>query len=122
MKYSAAPLLLLLFSPMVNAAAGPDARDIIRDAINHYRGLTSYSEMTMTIHRPDWERTMSMNGWSSGGKKTLVRVTAPLPTSTSRNLTLISSETTLLNLLINRKNISLSGALVIMIRIKRSKN
>jgi outer membrane lipoprotein-sorting protein len=77
MKYSAALLLLLLFSPMVNAAAGPDARDIIRDAINHYRGLTSYSEMTMTIHRPDWERTMSMNGWSSGGKKTLVRVTAP---------------------------------------------
>ena len=67
---------LLVARPAV-AASGPDARDIIRDAIDHYRGLTSYSEMTMTIHRPDWERTMSMNGWSSGGKKTLVRVTAP---------------------------------------------
>ncbi|GMR06219.1 MAG: outer membrane lipoprotein-sorting protein [Gammaproteobacteria bacterium] len=53
------------------------ARDIIRQAIDHYRGLSSYSEMTMTIHRPDWERKMSLQGWSSGGKKTLIRVTAP---------------------------------------------
>ena len=77
MRYPAALLLLSLLTPALNAEPGPDARDIIRDAINHYRGLTSYSEMTMTIHRPDWERSMSMNGWSSGGKKTLVRVTAP---------------------------------------------
>lgn len=58
-------------------AAERDARDIIEQAIDHYRGLTSYSEMTMTIHRPDWQRTMSLVGWSSGSKKTLVRVTAP---------------------------------------------
>jgi outer membrane lipoprotein-sorting protein len=77
MRYPAALLLLALLTPALNAEPGPDARDIIRDAINHYRGLTSYSEMTMTIHRPGWERTMSMNGWSSGSKKTLVRVTAP---------------------------------------------
>ena len=77
MRYPATLLLLSLLTPALNAEPVPDARDIIRDAINHYRGLTSYSEMTMTIHRPDWERSMSMNGWSSGGKKTLVRVTAP---------------------------------------------
>jgi outer membrane lipoprotein-sorting protein len=77
MRYPAALLLLSLLTTSLNAEPGPDARDIIRDAINHYRGLTSYSEMTMTIHRPGWERTMSMNGWSSGSKKTLVRVTAP---------------------------------------------
>lgn len=53
------------------------ARDIIKQAIEHYRGLSSYSEMTMTIHRPDWERKMSLQGWSSGGKKTLIRMTAP---------------------------------------------
>jgi outer membrane lipoprotein-sorting protein len=58
-------------------AAERDARTIIEQAIDHYRGLTSYSEMTMTIHRPDWQRTMSLAGWSSGNKKTLVRVTAP---------------------------------------------
>ncbi len=70
-------LCTLLLTGLAGAGTPPDARDIIRSAIDYYRGLTSYSEMTMTIHRPDWERTMSMKGWSSGGKKTLVRVTAP---------------------------------------------
>jgi len=70
-------LAALLLTQQSVAEPGIEARDIIRKAIEHFRGLTSYSEMTMTIHRPDWERTMSMNGWSSGGKKTLVRVTAP---------------------------------------------
>ena len=42
------------------ASTGPDARDIVRQAIDHWRGLSSYSEMTMVIHRPDWERSMSL--------------------------------------------------------------
>jgi len=67
----------LIFSSSVCSQSAPDARSIIEEAINHYRGLTSYTEMTMTIHRPDWQRTMSLQGWSSGGKKTLIRVTAP---------------------------------------------
>ena len=45
--------------------------------MDHWRGLTSYNEMTMIIHRPDWERRMSMKSWSSGQKHSLVRVTAP---------------------------------------------
>lgn len=45
--------MLLVVQPSA-AETGLDARDIIRDAIDHYRGLTSYSEMTMSIHRPDW--------------------------------------------------------------------
>ena len=53
------------------------AQDIIRKAMDHYRGQTSYSEMTMTIHRPDWERSMTMRGWSEGDKQTLVRVVEP---------------------------------------------
>ena len=31
----------------------------------------------MTIHRPDWERSMSMQSWTQGEKRSLVRVTAP---------------------------------------------
>lgn len=53
------------------------ASDIIRKAMDHYRGLTSYSEMTMTIHRPDWERSMTMRAWTQGDKRTLVRVIEP---------------------------------------------
>ncbi len=31
----------------------------------------------MTIHRPDWERSMSMESWTRGEKQSLIRVTAP---------------------------------------------
>lgn len=54
-----------------------DAAQLVRDAMDHWRGLTSFSEMTMTIHRPDWERSMTMKSWSKGDKLSLVRVTEP---------------------------------------------
>ena len=54
-----------------------EAKDIVRDAINHWRGTSSQGKMTMTIHRPDWERSMSMETWTRGEKQSLIRVTAP---------------------------------------------
>ncbi len=69
--------LLLLFAAQPSSAQDRDATRIVRDAINHWRGLSSYSEMTMVIHRPDWERTMSMRAWTKGEDHSLVRVTAP---------------------------------------------
>jgi outer membrane lipoprotein-sorting protein len=59
------------------AAAAQDARDIVRSAWEHWRGTSSQGEMTMTIHRPTWERSMSMRTWTRGQKHSLVRVTAP---------------------------------------------
>jgi outer membrane lipoprotein-sorting protein len=55
----------------------PGARELVRAAMDHWRGQTSYFEMTMTIHRPDWERSMSMRGWSEGDDQSLVRVVEP---------------------------------------------
>ncbi len=54
-----------------------DAAEIVKQSIDNWRGKSSYGEMTMIIHRPSWERRMSMRAWTSGPKKTLVRVTAP---------------------------------------------
>ena len=54
-----------------------NAAEIVRASIDNWRGQSSYGEMSMTIHRPTWERTMSMRSWTSGSKKSLVRVTAP---------------------------------------------
>ena len=31
----------------------------------------------MVIHRPSWQRSMSMRAWTEGDKKSMVRVTAP---------------------------------------------
>lgn len=73
-------LLTLILSNSVTACLAAeitDARSLVKAAMDHWRGLSSYSEMTMTIHRADWERTMSMRAWSKGDKLSLVRVTAP---------------------------------------------
>jgi outer membrane lipoprotein-sorting protein len=54
-----------------------DARQLVRDAIDHWRGVASYTEMRMVIHRPDWERAMTMRAWTKGDKQSLVRVIEP---------------------------------------------
>ena len=81
MNRSILVLMTCLFSPLALSAI-PDTddinpRDLIQEAMNHWRGLSSYSEMTMTIHRPDWQRSMSMQSWTKGEKTSLVRVTKP---------------------------------------------
>ena len=59
------------------SAATTDAAAIIKAAMDQWRGTTSHSTMSMTIHRPDWERTMTMEAWTAGEKKSLVRVLKP---------------------------------------------
>ncbi len=70
-------LILGLYSNSLMAKEMTDARALVRAAMEHWRGVNSYSEMTMTIHRADWERSMSMRAWSEGDKLSLLRVTAP---------------------------------------------
>lgn len=71
-------LILMLLASVAAAQEGPrEPRQIVRDALNHWRGLSSHGEMTMVIHRPDWERSMSMETWTEGEERSLVRVTAP---------------------------------------------
>jgi outer membrane lipoprotein-sorting protein len=73
-RLAVAALLALGLAP---PAPAEDAREIVRAAWEHWRGTTSQGEMTMTIHRPSWERSMSMKAWTKGQKHSLVRVTAP---------------------------------------------
>jgi outer membrane lipoprotein-sorting protein len=72
-------LLLLVLFALAGAAGAeePDARQIVQAAIDHWRGLTSHTVMTMVIHRPDWERSMTMEAWTKGEKRALVRVIEP---------------------------------------------
>lgn len=68
-----------------------DAADIVRRAMDHYRGLSSRAEMTMTIHRPDWQRSLSLAAWTRGDDHTLVRVTAPARDAGNATLTVEGS-------------------------------
>jgi len=66
-----------LLSGQLMAAEPGSAKELVRAAMDHWRGTTSYSEINMTIHRADWERSMSMRSWSEGDKNSLVRVIEP---------------------------------------------
>jgi outer membrane lipoprotein-sorting protein len=53
------------------------ALDIVKIADEKNRGETMTGEMTMTIVRPKWERTISMKSWSKGDKYFMIYITAP---------------------------------------------
>tara|TARA_B100000315_G_scaffold260445_1_gene321954 strand:+ start:35455 stop:36339 length:885 start_codon:yes stop_codon:yes gene_type:complete len=81
-------VLLCTFSaPAVAAAAAAapgsaahadiTARELVAGAIDQTRGISSYAEFTMVVHRPDWERTSSLKSWTRGRKDALIRFVAP---------------------------------------------
>ncbi|MCC6396783.1 MAG: outer membrane lipoprotein-sorting protein [Bacteroidetes bacterium] len=66
-------LLLAALSP----ALSETAIDIVRKADDNMRGTSSYAEMTMTIVRPEWSRSVAMKSWSLKNAFGLVLITAP---------------------------------------------
>ena len=61
-KHPSVALMFLLLGLTAAADTGSrDAKDIVRDALNHWRGTSSQGVMTMTIHRPDWERSIRVS-------------------------------------------------------------
>jgi len=44
------------------------ASELVAGAIDLTRGATSYAELSMTIHRPDWERTSSLVAWTRAAR------------------------------------------------------
>lgn len=54
-----------------------NAQEIIQGAMDYWRSKTSYTEITMKIHRSDWERTMSMHGWTRGTKDSTIIFSSP---------------------------------------------
>jgi len=75
------PCLLLAVTALwlvpASAPAAPDPTVLVRGALHHWRGDSSYTEVAMTIHRPDWQRRMTMIAWTRGDTDSLVRFTAP---------------------------------------------
>jgi outer membrane lipoprotein-sorting protein len=54
-----------------------DAKEIIEKANELIRAKSSYTEMTMTVVKPDWSREMAMKIWSLEPDFALVLITAP---------------------------------------------
>lgn len=54
-----------------------DAKSIVEKSNNLMLGKSSFSKMTMTITRPEWTRTVSMQSWSLGYDYYIIYITAP---------------------------------------------
>ena len=69
-------IILLLFCSEL-PAADSEALVLVEKAFDYWRGMSSYSEFSMTIHRPDFERTMTLKGWTRGRGESLFFVQQP---------------------------------------------
>jgi len=53
------------------------AKDIVQKSHDLFLGKSSFSEMTMTIVRPSWTRSITMQNWSLGQDYYITYITAP---------------------------------------------
>lgn len=68
------------------AGHGKDAREIVKAAIDYWRDTSSFLEIAMTVHRPEWERKSLMKSWTRGDKDALVRFAEPAKDAGSATL------------------------------------
>ncbi|NOY96647.1 MAG: outer membrane lipoprotein-sorting protein [Chlorobi bacterium] len=70
-------ITLLFFSLLTVSSFAQDVKEIVRLADEKFRGSSSQGELTMTIVRPSWSRTVSMKNWTLGNDFSLIYITAP---------------------------------------------
>ena len=68
--------LLVLFI-LYSHANSQDGQALVKAAVDYYRGETSIATVDMVIHRPNWERTLSIKAWTRGQKDSIFFISAP---------------------------------------------
>jgi len=76
------PLLIILVivtlsTQAIGESPEPTAQEILDSAWQYYRGDSSRVEVEMTIHRPNWERSMTILAWTRGMDDSIFRIIAP---------------------------------------------
>jgi outer membrane lipoprotein-sorting protein len=61
----------------ISTAWAADAQTIVENSFNYVRGNASIATVQMTIHRPDWERKMTIKAWTRGKKDSLFYIQSP---------------------------------------------
>jgi outer membrane lipoprotein-sorting protein len=69
--------LLIIFLLLGNIAFAQDAKDIMQQAEQKVRGNSSFSELSIQVIRPSWQRTMQLKAWSKGTDYAMMLVEAP---------------------------------------------
>ena len=69
-------IALIILLTAITAKA-QDAKEIVKKADELMRSNSSYSELKMTIEKPDWSRTMGMKVWALEPDYALIYITEP---------------------------------------------
>jgi outer membrane lipoprotein-sorting protein len=72
-----AKIIFLSFLLISIISSAQDIKEIVKKADEKFRGISSQGEMTMTIQRPSWSRTVSMKNWTLGNDFSIIYITAP---------------------------------------------
>jgi outer membrane lipoprotein-sorting protein len=70
-------LFFLITPGQTLAAEAMDADTLVENSFKYIRGKASIATVNMTIHRPDWERTMTIKTWTRGKKDSLFYIQSP---------------------------------------------
>jgi outer membrane lipoprotein-sorting protein len=81
------PLLVLLAATAI-AADNPEALAIAKKCDAALKGKSQYGHATMTVHRPEWQRSLDMTFWYRYPNDTFIRITAPAKEAGSGTLRL----------------------------------
>ncbi len=70
-------ITFILFNLIVSFTFAQDIKEIIRQADEKFRGMSSQGEFTMIIERPSWSREVTMKNWTLGNDFSMIYITAP---------------------------------------------
>jgi len=76
-NFGLAVLAVLLMPLRALAAESLNAAVLVEDSFKYMRGKASIATVDMTIHRPDWERKMTIKAWTRGQKDSLFYIQSP---------------------------------------------
>ena len=100
-RIAAVVLTLALLAGLAVMAAAKDATTIVKESFDYMRGKASISTCTMLIHRPDWQRSMTIKAWTLGQTDSIFYITEP-PKDAGNGTLKKSSEMWMFNPKVNR--------------------
>ena len=71
--------IFLIINLMIlsDRSIGQDARDLVRKADEHSRGITSIASLSIRTIRPGWSREMTLKVWTRGRTDALILIQSP---------------------------------------------
>jgi outer membrane lipoprotein-sorting protein len=70
-------LLSFLFLGAGTELKAQDAQAIVQAGFDYWRGKASVATVEMVIHRPDWNRPMTIKAWTKGQSDSIFFISAP---------------------------------------------